>query len=85
MREHRVPLVEDHAMFALDWGTDRLPPPIAAHAPDHPIAVVGSYSKRFWAGLRVGFVRAPGPVAARLVRVKATHDLGSSAVSQAMA
>ncbi len=85
VREHRVPLVEDHAMFALDWGTDRLPPPIAAHAPDHPIAVVGSYSKRFWAGLRVGFVRAPGPVAARLVRVKATHDLGSSAVSQAMA
>lgn len=80
--EHRVPLVEDHALFALDWADRRALAPVAARIPDHPVAVVGSYSKRFWAGLRVGFVRAPAPVARRLVRVKATHDLGSSAVSQ---
>jgi DNA-binding transcriptional MocR family regulator len=79
---HRVPLVEDHALFALDWSGARAPSPIAARIPEHPVAVVGSYSKRFWGGLRVGFVRAPEPVARRLVRVKATHDLGSSAVSQ---
>jgi DNA-binding transcriptional MocR family regulator len=79
---HRVPLVEDHALFALDWSGARTPSPIAARIPEHPVAVVGSYSKRFWGGLRVGFVRAPEPVARRLVRVKATHDLGSSAVSQ---
>lgn len=86
--QHRVPLVEDVALHAVDWASGvpaagRLP--IAALAPGHPVAVVGSYSKRFWAGLRVGFVRAPAPVVQRLVRVKATHDLGSSAVSQAMA
>lgn len=85
LAERRIPLVEDHALFALDWSGRRPPPPLAAHLPEHPIAVVGSYSKRFWAGLRVGFVRAPEPVARRLVRVKATHDLGSSSVSQAMA
>ncbi|MDP9420135.1 MAG: hypothetical protein M3P53_08320 [Actinomycetota bacterium] len=33
-------------------------------------------------GLRLGFVRAPEPVALRFARVKATHDLGSSIVSQ---
>ena len=83
--ERRIPLVEDMALVSRDWS--RLPSvrPIAAEKPEAPIAVVGSYSKRFWAGLRVGYVRAPLPVAHRLVRVKATHDLGSSTVSQAMA
>ncbi|MFN8017560.1 MAG: PLP-dependent aminotransferase family protein [Acidimicrobiales bacterium] len=87
---HQVPLVEDHALFAVDWAGGDGPGalahvPIAAHAPGHPIAVVGSYSKRFWAGLRVGFVRAPEVVAQRLVRVKATHDLGSSVPGQSLA
>jgi DNA-binding transcriptional MocR family regulator len=76
----RVPLVEDHALAGLTWS--ECPPPIAAAAPDHPIAVVGSLSKLFWGGLRVGFVRAPAPVALRVARVKATQDLGSSAISQ---
>ena len=76
-------MVEDHALAGLVWGAT--PPPIAAHADDHPIAVVGSLSKRFWGGLRVGFVRAPEPVALRVARVKATQDLGSSAVSQLLA
>jgi DNA-binding transcriptional MocR family regulator len=80
---HRVPLVEDVALAPLAWG--RTPAPIAAGAPGAPIAVVGSLSKRFWGGLRVGWVRAPAPVALRFARVKATQDLGSSAVSQVLA
>lgn len=80
---HRVPLVEDIALAPLAWG--RAPAPIASHAPDAPIAVVGSLSKRFWGGLRVGWVRAPAPVALRFARVKATQDLGSSAISQVLA
>jgi DNA-binding transcriptional MocR family regulator len=83
--EGRIPLVEDVALESVDWSGAAAPAPLAARIPDHPVAVVGSFSKQFWAGLRVGFVRAPGPVASRLVRVKATHDLGSSTVSQAMA
>lgn len=83
--DRRIPLVEDVALASLDWSDARRLGPVAARIPDHPAAVVGSLSKRLWAGLRVGFVRAPEPVAARLVRVKATHDLGSSTVSQALA
>lgn len=83
LAEARVPLVEDHALAGLAW--DEAPPPIAVHHPDHPGAVLGSLSKRFWGGLRVGFVRAAEPVALRFARVKATHDLGSSAVSQVLA
>jgi DNA-binding transcriptional MocR family regulator len=81
----RVPLVEDHALAGLCWSTAPRPAPIASHRPAAPIAVVGSLSKRFWGGLRVGFVRAPAPVALRVARVKATQDLGSSAVSQVLA
>ncbi|MCB0970798.1 MAG: PLP-dependent aminotransferase family protein, partial [Acidimicrobiales bacterium] len=83
--ERRIPVVEDVALFALDWSGGREVPPLAAHAPDHPVALVGSYAKRFWSGLRVGFVRAPAPLAERFARVKAVSDLGSSAVGQAMA
>jgi DNA-binding transcriptional MocR family regulator len=59
--------------------------PVAAWCGDAAVAVVGSLSKVFWGGLRVGFVRAPAPVALRFARVKATHDLGSSAVGQLIA
>ncbi|MCU1484897.1 MAG: GntR family transcriptional regulator [Actinomycetia bacterium] len=80
LADARVPLVEDIALAGLAWSP--VPPPIAAHAPDQPIAVVGSLSKLLWGGLRLGFVRAPEPVALRFARVKATHDLGSSVVGQ---
>ncbi len=85
--ENRVPLVEDIALAGLAWGRGpgRAVPPIAAAVGDHPAVVTGSLSKTFWSGLRVGYARAPEPVAARLARVKATQDLGSSSVSQLLA
>ena len=83
LAEAQVPAVEDIALAGLAW--QPAPPPIASHAPGQPIAVVGSLSKLLWGGLRLGFVRAPEPVALRFARVKATHDLGSSIVSQLLA
>ena len=79
----RVPLVEDVALAGLAWTPG--PPPLASLVADHPSAVVGSLSKLLWGGLRLGFVRASEPVALRFARVKATHDLGSSVVSQLLA
>jgi DNA-binding transcriptional MocR family regulator len=81
--ESHVPLVEDVALADLAWRD--APPPIATQIPDASVAVVGSLSKLFWGGLRVGFIRAPEPLALRFARIKATHDLGSSAVSQLLA
>ncbi len=84
LADARVPLVEDLALADLAW--ERLPAPIATRAPaSASIAVVGSLSKVFWGGLRVGFAVAPPPVALRLARVKATQDLGSSVVGQVLA
>jgi DNA-binding transcriptional MocR family regulator len=79
----RVPLVEDLALADLAW--QPAPPPIASYCTDASVAVVGSLSKLFWGGLRIGWVRAPAPLAIRFANVKATQDLGSSAVSQVLA
>lgn len=79
----RVPLVEDAALAELAWRD--VPAPVASWCGAAAVALIGSLGKVFWGGLRVGFVRAPAPVALRFARVKATQDLGSSAVSQVMA
>jgi DNA-binding transcriptional MocR family regulator len=79
----RVPLVEDAALADTAWSPG--PPPIAALAGAASVALVGSLSKGFWGGLRVGFVRVPEPLAPRFVRVKATMDLGSSVPAQVLA
>jgi DNA-binding transcriptional MocR family regulator len=78
-----VPFVEDRALADLAWGA--VEPPLAAAVSGAPSIVVGSLGKRFWGGLRLGFVRAPAPLALRLARIKATQDLGTSAVSQVIA
>lgn len=80
----RVPVVEDLSLAGLAWRS--FPPPLAATLPTaHPAAVVGSLSKLLWGGLRLGFLRAPAPLAARLARLKATADLGTSVASQVLA
>jgi DNA-binding transcriptional MocR family regulator len=82
--EHRVPLLEDNTRFDLVLkGPD--PSFLAAYAEDAPVITVGSMSKLFWAGLRVGWLRAPQPVIARLARLKIVADLGTSLIPQAIA
>jgi DNA-binding transcriptional MocR family regulator len=79
-----IPFIEDNTVAELALGSEP-PPPLAAYARDAQIVSVGSLSKAFWAGLRVGWIRAPRPVIAQLGRLKAVADLGTSLVSQAVA
>lgn len=82
---HDVVLVEDNAYTAAT-GDDVLPPPVAAFAPaGAEVLTIGSLSKAVWGGLRIGWVRAESPVAARLSRHKALADLGSPVLDQALA
>lgn len=83
--EHGVPMVEDNALenAPLD---DELLPPIAAYAPpDAPILTAGSFSKAAWGGLRVGWMRGPVRLIARMTELKAMNDLGSPLFEQAVA
>lgn len=60
-------------------------PSIASLNTGADVVTVGSVSKLFWGGLRVGWLRAPAPVVDRLVRLKMMLDHGSAITSQAAA
>jgi DNA-binding transcriptional MocR family regulator len=79
----QVPIVEDHALADLSARVET-PRPIAAFAPGAPILTVGSLSKLFWGGLRVGFARGPAALIDRLARFKAMADLGCPVLNQAV-
>jgi DNA-binding transcriptional MocR family regulator len=80
LRSTRVtPVVdESHAMLALEG--QRMPRPFAAFAPE--AITVGSTSKGFWGGLRVGWIRAPHTQMERLTQARVTLDLGVPVVGQ---
>jgi DNA-binding transcriptional MocR family regulator len=84
LSEHRVTTVDDLTLHELDHG-DPSPPPLAALGPDAPIISVGSMSKVFWGGLRVGWVRARPPVIEHLIGFKTSADMGTSAIAQVVA
>ncbi len=77
-------VIEDMTLadLTLEPGTNL---PLAAYARDGVVLTVGSLSKLFWGGLRVGWVRGPEPLIERLSRLKVVSDLSGSLVSQAVA
>lgn len=80
-----IPLVEDNALEGTALGED-LVPPVAAYAPaGAPVLTAGSFSKRAWGGLRVGWLRGPAAAIMRLAELKAMNDLGSPMLDQAIA
>lgn len=67
----------------LDVVIDGTPPvPLAGFGGD--VITVGSASKAFWGGLRVGWVRSTADVVATLATVKSGEDLGTSIPAQAL-
>jgi DNA-binding transcriptional MocR family regulator len=60
------------------------PPPVAAFggADSTHVLTIGSASKIFWGGLRVGWIRASAPVVRRLAAARAALDLGGPALEQ---
>ncbi|MER7753296.1 PLP-dependent aminotransferase family protein [Kitasatospora sp. NPDC097643] len=81
---HGVTVLEDSA-HAPGLAPGQAPPPIAAHPAGGTVLTVGSLAKAVWGGLRIGWLRAPQDVVARLARLKALHDLGSPVLDQALA
>ncbi len=81
VRRHRTLTVIDETLaeLALDGG---VPPPFASYADDELTITVGSASKTFWGGLRVGWVRASPAMIRRLAAVRATVDISSAVVEQ---
>jgi DNA-binding transcriptional MocR family regulator len=80
-----LPLVEDESLVDIRLDETPSPPSIAALAPKAPVMSIGSLSKLFWGGLRIGWIRAPEPVLLRLASLKVASDLGSAMLSQLVA
>ncbi|MEV0279709.1 PLP-dependent aminotransferase family protein [Streptomyces sp. NPDC050610] len=77
-------LVADETMseLCLDPGIER-PRPVCAFDPaGSAVITVGSVSKSFWAGLRIGWVRAAPDVVRSLVAARAYADLGTPVLEQ---
>ncbi len=81
-RAGTTPVVdESHQSLALDGRP--MPRPFAALAPE--TVTLGSTSKSFWGGLRIGWVRCPDGVLERLMDARVALDLGSPVLEQLVA
>jgi DNA-binding transcriptional MocR family regulator len=84
----RVTVIEDLTLADLILGAPgapRLavpPPPLAALSTR--VIAVGSAAKVLWGGLRVGWIRADEPLRSALLARKASLNLGTAVISQAL-
>ncbi|TXK42078.1 PLP-dependent aminotransferase family protein [Nonomuraea sp. C10] len=79
--EHDLPVIDDEVSAELCFDGDT-PAPLTAYTTGEQVVTIASLSKVVWGGLRVGWIRAPAPLAARLARLRAVHDLGGDVVGQ---
>jgi DNA-binding transcriptional MocR family regulator len=84
-RAHRTPFVIDETMVGLELDVPA-PPPVATHDLAGETAItIGSMSKAFWAGLRIGWIRTSPGLVRRLSTARAAVDLSSPVVEQLVA
>ena len=80
-RRHGVVIVEDHPYDDLRFEGDRLPP-LMTLDPAGEIVFLGTFSKIFCPGLRIGWLTAPQHLFEKYVLVKQGVDLHTSTLSQ---
>ena len=83
LRAQRTPAVVDETFAELDLseGPREAPPPLAAFAGEWAVTI-GSAAKTYWAGLRLGWIRAPASMVARILSARSGLDLGSPIIDQ---
>lgn len=81
--ETRMRTVIDETMTDV-WLDEPAPPPMAAAmtARHDLVLTIGSMSKSFWAGLRIGWIRAEPSTLATIRAVRPAIDLGTSVIEQ---
>lgn len=63
-------------------GANTLPPPMAAFGDAAAVLGIGSVSKGFWGGLRVGWVRAAPAIVERLAVARSLGDMAGAVLDQ---
>jgi DNA-binding transcriptional MocR family regulator len=80
LQRGRVVAVVDEAHQGLALDDVTMPPPFAAYLPD--VITVGSASKQFWGGLRLGWIRAPRERIDAITSSRLGLDLGAPILEQ---
>ncbi len=80
LARHDVVPVVDESLRDVNLDGIVLPPTLAHHNPS--AILIGSSSKAYWGGLRVGWIRAPRPAVMPLLQARMMDDLGTSAFDQ---
>lgn len=78
-------LVVDESFVDLPLDGQPQRPPVAAFDRHARVLSIGSMSKPYWGGLRVGWIRAAAPVVARLAAVRVGVDMASPVLEQLVA
>jgi len=79
---HQVPVIDDATLADTVIDGERRPIPLGAGGDS--IITVGSFSKSFWGGMRLGWLRARPELVAELAAVKGGEDLGTSLLAQVL-
>ena len=79
----RTTAVIDESMTALALDGQEMPAPFASYAPD--AISVGSLSKPYWGGLRIGWLRIPEGRVDAFIRARLSLDLGAPLLEQLVA
>ena len=76
-RATRTPLVVDEAIVGLHLDGAPQPSVAALDPAGETVITIGSMSKTFWAGLRIGWVRANPALIDRLAAARAALDISA--------
>ena len=78
-------LVVDESFVDVALDEQALPPSLATFDRSARVLTIGGMSKLFWGGLRIGWVRGPAPVIARLAAARVAVDMASPVLEQLVA
>jgi DNA-binding transcriptional MocR family regulator len=82
LTDGRTVAVIDESLVELSLETEPLPTPFGSWASTEPVITVGSASKLFWGGLRIGWLRSDSVTIRRLAAQRARLDLSSPILEQ---
>jgi DNA-binding transcriptional MocR family regulator len=83
LRRHDVLPIVDETLRFVNLDDVDLPPPFATYDPR--AITLGSMSKAYWGGLRIGWARVPQPRVMAMLQARMFIDLGASAFDQLVA